>query len=148
MKEVPYIIMRHAAYHDAKHQFITYHGMSQLSKSVEQLLKDISETYPQYKKMVIAHSEVNRAMYTAWLIKEMLLTKKIIPILDIELVADAHLNCNKHSITIQYVQQLVSGCEAKNALCLMISHEPDIESYLKQTLFNSEYLIETISIEE
>tara|TARA_B100001179_G_scaffold228654_1_gene213047 strand:+ start:1789 stop:2244 length:456 start_codon:yes stop_codon:yes gene_type:complete len=140
MRKVKYYLMRHGHYYDSKNQFITYHGMLQLKSSMDELEKEIKNNSPN-RKIRIIHSEVQRAKHTALLIRE------ILPV-ECELIGNSDLNCGKYRINEDLVKKIVSKGDSDNLVCIILSHQPDIELFCDKTLSTSKYLPLEIYLEE
>lgn len=141
MKTIQYYMMRHAAYYDPTNQFVSYWGMLALKSSMDEFRDDFHKKFPN-KKLRIIHSTLPRATHTALLVRDILTDIKTF------LRSDPHLNSDKLLITQRYIEEVVSICEEEKEVCLILSHEPDIEYFCGRELNLSQYLCMTITIGE
>jgi phosphohistidine phosphatase SixA len=133
--------MRHARCYREEKQFLTYEGITELKASVDRLMDEIKEKFPD-KKVRIIHSILPRAAHTAYLVCEMLTE------IESYLKGDALLNSDKYNINQEYVKELVVPCDERNEICIILSHQPDINDFAFVELKNSQYLAKTIEINE
>ena len=101
-------------------------------KEWDKLEKEIKNNSPN-RKIRIIHSEVQRAKHTALLIRE------ILPV-ECELIGNSDLNCGKYRINEDLVKKIVSKGDSDNLVCIILSHQPDIELFCDKTLSTSKYL--------
>jgi phosphohistidine phosphatase SixA len=140
-KTIEYYLMRHASYYDQENQFITYRGMNNLKISMDKLRTELNEKFPG-KKLRITHSMLPRAKHTMLLMEEMLSGLKVFH------TNDPCLNSDKLEINEAYIRKVVSKCEKDNEICLILSHQPDIEYFSKVELSTSQFISRTIELEE
>ncbi len=132
--------MRHASYYDFDNQYVSYYGMLSLQNWMDRLRGELIRKYPN-KKLRIVHSVLQRAKHTALLMRE------ILNGMDVSIVGDPRLNSDKLLINKEYVEQVVSDCEKERTICLILSHQPDIEYFCGKKLETSEYSCMEIDIE-
>jgi hypothetical protein len=136
-----YYIMRHADYFDKDNEYISYYGMLTLRTRMDNLKAELTDKHPQ-KKLRIIHSILPRAKHTALLMREMLSG------IDVYLRRDPRLNSDKLQINKKYISEVISSCSKDSEICLILSHQPDIEFFSKQKLDNSEYKCLSVELEE
>lgn len=141
MKTIEYYLMRHAAYYDNENQYVTYRGMTTLKQSVDKLKIELDEKFPG-RKLRVVHSTLPRAKHTSLLIWEMLSGISVLR------TSDPSLNSDKLQINDAYVNKVVASCEKENEVCLILSHQPDIEFFCNKELSNSEFIVKVATIEE
>lgn len=141
MKTVEYYLMRHASYYDLENQFVSYYGFITLKNSMDRLLVELNEKFPN-KGLRIIHSMLPRAKHTSLLMEEMLKDISIFK------RGDHRLNSDKLQISDAYIREVVTSCEKEDRICLILSHQPDIEYFCKQRLETSQFIRMTAQIEE
>lgn len=145
MKTTEYYLMRHASYYDKENQHVTYYGMLELKESLDDLFTEITEKFPE-KKLRVVHSILPRAKHTTLLIKDILGSKS--KKMDVFTTSDPRLNSDKFQIKSNYIQEVVGGCEKENKICLILSHEPDIEAFCDRKLKTSKWIRMTVELKE
>jgi hypothetical protein len=58
------------------------------------------------------------------------------------------MTSDKLEINNDYVSEVVNECEKENEICLILSHQPDIEHFCKKKLETAEYIRRTVDLEE
>lgn len=141
MQTVEYYLMRHTSYYDRVNEFVDYKGFITLQISVERLMLELKEKFPK-RNLRIIHSVLPRAKQTSLLIVEMLK--------DIKTFCrnDPRLNSDKLQIDDDYIEEVVRACQKDNEVCLILSHQPDIEHFCKKKLQTSEYIRRSVDLEE
>lgn len=144
-KTIEYYLMRHASYYDKENQYVTYYGMLELKNSLDNLFTELAEKFPE-KKLRIIHSILPRAKHTVLLIKDIFgsSSKKI----DVFTTSDPRLNSDEFQINNNYINEVVGECEKENKICLILSHEPDIEAFCDRKLNTSEWIRVSVELEE
>ena len=140
MKAIEYYLMRHASYYDHENQYVTYRGMTTLKQSVDKLKIELDEKFPG-KKLRIIHSVLPRAKHTSLLMAEMLSGLKVFH------TGDPSLNSDKLQINDAYISKVVASCEKDNEVCLILSHQPDIEEFCQKELSTSEFIRKTVTLD-
>lgn len=141
MKKIEYYLMRHASYYDHDNQYVTYQGMLNLKESLYGFLNDFNKKFLG-KDIRIIHSTLPRVKHTALLIEEMLFSIKTFK------RNDPRLNSDHFEINRNYINEVVSDCDKEGKICLILSHQPDIEAFCQKKLQNSEFIKMSIEIEE
>lgn len=142
MKTAEYFIMRHSEYYNKDNQFVSYWGMISLKSSMDKLKEELSKKFPN-RELVIIHSTLPRATHTSLLMEDILSNA-----FRISKRSDPRLVSDRYEINQKYIKEVVSECERKGEVCLILSHKPDIEHFCKKELEPSEYICLDIQIEE
>lgn len=135
--------MRHASYYDHENQYVTYFGMLKLKNSLDNLLIELNEKFSQ-KKIRITHSILPRAKHTALLMRDILSPKGI----DVFRTSDPRLNSDKLQINEDYIKEIVGLCDKENEICIILSHQPDIELFTKKKIETSEWFRMIVELKE
>lgn len=108
---INYVVMRHAEH---KNNFVTPNGITQIELAAKKLASFLEEN--AISEIEIWHSPQNRAKETASCLQKNLLVKSLVK-------EKGFLNCDYEKIQDNLPDQ--------DSFIIMISHEPDIEYYLK-----------------